>query len=421
LKAAGAAYIVTWLWLAALFVRAPGLLFETNAELVDKMQRNQWWLAGAGLWLPWFAVGLALLLCLALNRVRAFYGARPMGRLALGDRLVANLRNHGGDRSFRASTYWSAIGHLMVILVIPLLLGRGCMEDAYGLPKGSGEQMTVKVEVKRVKKKKEELILNLNSPIVFYRPKLDDSKVLEELKDETENVYVASALQTLGKGGGKGGGWPHGMENARVRFIRLEYDGGDWDQQMGKGADHNLLIEFQKATGFKIAESTEHLPIRQLRRFPKHRAPPFVYITGMGGISVSNADIKTLRWYCLEEGGLIFADNGGGSFNSAFRSLMRRTFPELDWVDIANDDIIYRQPYLFPNGAPPLWHHSGTRALGLKHNGRWIVFYHQGDINDAWQTGHSGVSPHLADQAYKMGINVINYAFNAYYEIHFGE
>ena len=58
----------------------------------------------------------------------------------------------------------------------------------------------------------------------------------------------------------------------------------------------------------------------------------------------------------------------------------------------ANDDIIYRQPFVFPNGAPRLWHHSGNRALGLKHNGRWVVFYHQGDIYDAWKTGHSGAS-----------------------------
>jgi hypothetical protein len=78
-------------------------------------------------------------------------------------------------------------------------------------------------------------------------------------------------------------------------------------------------------------------------------------------------------------------------------------------------------PFLFPNGAPPLWHHSGMRAMGLKYNGRWVVFYHQGDLNDAWQTGHSGAAPHLADQAYKLGINIINYSFNQYYERHFGQ
>jgi hypothetical protein len=116
---------------------------------------------------------------------------------------------------------------------------------------------------------------------------------------------------------------------------------------------------------------------------------------------------------------MIFADNGGGHFNRSFRNLMQRVFPELEWVDIASDDIIFRQPFLFPNGAPPLWHHSGNRALGLKHNGRWVVFYHQGDLNDAWQEGHSGVSEELASQAYRLGVNIVNYAFNKYYERHY--
>ena len=100
---------------------------------------------------------------------------------------------------------------------------------------------------------------------------------------------------------------------------------------------------------------------------------------------------------------------------------MKRVFPDKNWVDIANDDFIYQQPFLFPSGAPPLWHHSGTRALGIKHNGRWIAFYHQGDINDAWQTGGSGVSEATQTQAFKMGINVVNYAFNQYMSHHYDE
>jgi hypothetical protein len=211
------------------------------------------------------------------------------------------------------------------------------------------------------------------------------------------------------------------MENARVRFIRLEYGGGDWDQDMGAGADHNVLIELYKATGFKIADDTESIPIRQLRRFPEDRAPPFVFITGRGRINVSAADVKTLRWYCLEEGGMIFADNGGGSFNHHFRRLMQRVFPNKPWVDIANDDGIFQQPYIFPNGAPPMWSHSGRRAMGIKHQGRWVVFYHQGDLNDAWVDGHNGVNKNVAQQAYKIAFNVMVYAFNQYTSIHFGD
>ena len=116
---------------------------------------------------------------------------------------------------------------------------------------------------------------------------------------------------------------------------------------------------------------------------------------------------------------MLFADNGGGRFNGAFRSLLRRAFPELPVVDIPSDDAIFCEPYEFPNGAPPLWHHSGRRALGVKYEGRWIVFYHQGDINDAWKTGHSGASRSVAMQAYKMGINVMYRAFTQYLALHY--
>ncbi len=57
--------------------------------------------------------------------------------------------------------------------------------------------------------------------------------------------------------------------------------------------------------------------------------------------------------------------------------------------------------------------------MGLKYNGRWILFYHQGDIKDAWKDGHSGASKFLTEQAYKLGVNVVNYSFNQYMDLHF--
>jgi hypothetical protein len=174
-------------------------------------------------------------------------------------------------------------------------------------------------------------------------------------------------------------------------------------------------------TGFNVWPKTESIRIADLMRFPKNRAPPFVYLTGglKGGLNVSQAEAKILRKYCLDLGGMIFADNGGGNFDRVFRASLQRIFPDLSLVDIASDDVLYQQPFLFVDGAPPLWHHSGNRALGIKYKGRWVVFYHQGDINDAWKEGHSGASDHVAMQAYKLGINIINYAFNQYLQSNF--
>ena len=48
--------------------------------------------------------------------------------------------------------------------------------------------------------------------------------------------------------------------------------------------------------------------------------------------------------------------------------------------------------------------------LGIKHQGRWIVLWHPGELKDAWKTGHNGIAPDLAGKAYETGFNIICYA-----------
>jgi len=83
------------------------------------------------------------------------------------------------------------------------------------------------------------------------------------------------------------------------------------------------------------------------------------------------------------------------------------------WVVIPRDDAMYQWPFLL-SGSPPLWHHGGNEALGIKHQGRWAVFYHPGDIGDAWKDGHGGTSRESWDAAYCLGANVICYAVEQY-------
>ncbi len=246
---------------------------------------------------------------------------------------------------------------------------------------------------------------------------IDDEKILREV---TEDILDQEKEARGAKGGlrAHGADWPNGAKDGAVRFIRLKYGGGDWDQDMGRDADYNLLLYFRKTSGLPIAAKTEAIEIDRLRKFPKGQAPPFVYLTGRGKIDVTDREVKTLRWYCLEEGGLLFADSGGRSFDRSFRALCRKVFPDKALRDIASDDPILRHPSPFPNGAPPLWRHSGLRAQGIMHQGRWMVFYHQGELNDAWKTGHSGLSEAMADSAYKLGINVIFYSFTHYLDRH---
>jgi hypothetical protein len=421
LKAGAAGFLLLTLFLWWMVTSIPGQLNAVNSEVYPNYVRNELWVNGVGRVMPWLVFALFTVVVLSRRSVAVFYGA-PESEPRWADKLWANMRSHGAEPGFRKALYWSGGIHFFLIFLVPMLAWWGCDEAPYGVPEGSGTPQIEMVKVKRVKKKPEKkYVLNMNTAVSFYVPKLEDSEVLEEVDKETQNTYEAQKLGKLGQGGGKQGGWPNGMKNARVRFIRLQYDGGDWDQDMGYGADYNLLLKFRDYTGFEIASETESRPIAQLKRFPKNRAPPFVYLTGglKGSINLSNAEIKILREYCLDMGGLLFADNGGGQFDRNFRPLMKRIFPDLPMVEISKDDVIFQQPFSFPNGAPPLWHHSGNNAMGIKYKGRWVVFYHQGDVNDAWKAGHSGASEGVTAQAYKLGVNVINYAFNQYMMLNF--
>ena len=422
MEAAYAAWALAVLGAVRFAFAAPGALCAADYKVFDKLSRNAIWTAALGVTAVVAVFGLVMLLALSLSSVRRFYS---IGGGETADTILSGFRTGGRDPRYRTSWYW-AIGIVVFVLVAPFIF-KGCgWEDPYGLVQGSGAPETQVVKIKKVKKekKKKKYVLNAWSPYIFERAKIDDMKTLDEMLEDTQDEYVAdqnTSKKKLGAGGGNTGGWPKGMKDAKVRFIRLEYAGGDWDQDMGKGSDYNLLLRFNKLTGFPIAKDTESRPIARLGMFPKHYAPPFVFLTGSRGLNVSGAEIKALRTYLVDEGGMLFIDNGGGNFGGAVRQLVKRIFPDKPLIDIPNDDPIFQQPFRFPDGAPPFWHHDGTRAKGVRVGDRLAVFYHPGDINDAWKDGHSGASAEVAEQAYRLGVNIMYYAFNAYYNRHFGK
>ncbi|MFZ4394943.1 MAG: DUF4159 domain-containing protein [Kiritimatiellia bacterium] len=351
-----------------------------------------------------------------------------------GDRFLENLRTNGRAPRFRKGVYTSATLHLMVIVVIPWLLYSvgGCIPP-YKVPKGSGEpvvNVARQIKIKNPKKKKpKKVLVNNNSAILFYHPDFDDSKVESQVEFESRETYVADPQRVMnplgtpktgntGTGSKGKGGWPDGMDGHCVRLIRLEYNCQGWDDGMDSAsrADLNFLDKFKELTGFKVADKVESYPIRYLRSCKKGYAPPFVFITGARSFTISGSDTKIFREYVLG-GGMIFADCSSAEWGNAFRQYVQaQLLPGHAILDIADDDPLFQQPYYFPNGAPPLWHHAGTRVWGVKHNGRWLVYCHPGDLHDAWKTGHSGMDPQRAADAFRVGINVMYYAFTRYLE-----
>ncbi|MEQ2007222.1 MAG: DUF4159 domain-containing protein [Limisphaerales bacterium] len=314
---------------------------------------------------------------------------------------------HGRLRRFIT---WSFCGHAGILLLSVLVMFIPGCKKTYDLVKGSGKPKAMikqmKVEVKKVQRKR--VLVNPNSPIVFEVPPLELTPL--NLKEVTANEYK------IGQGEGAGpAGYAMGREGARFIFVRVRYEGGNWDFNMRNGADENLTKEFGRRARMPVSTIPQDVTLLELGRYVKGRAPPVVFMVGSYAFRFDTREVKAVRNYLLENRGMIFADNGGNQFHSVFLRLMQSVLPEVAAVEIPDDDPIYQAPYPL-NGCPPLWAHSGTRALGWKKDGRWVAFYHQGSISDAWKDTHGGTSAESAEQSYQLGVNILAQAMAGYSE-----
>ena len=280
----------------------------------------------------------------------------------------------------------------------------GCGE-VYEMPAGGGQQKTVAQTVRIQKVVRKKFVVNPFSAIKFEVPPIDEIKL--QLQEVTAHQYV------IGYGEGTGAGFAGGTSKGKVRLIRLEYDGGDWDLNYGPGGDENMLFEYGMLTQQKVSEKSESRRISQLEGFAAEKSPPVVFLTGQKSLSLSNSDVKTLREYLIDKHGMLFASSGSAHFHNQFIANMNRVLPDVRPVPIPLDDTIHRVPFAVPF-LPYVVPHGGKEALGWSMDGRWLVYYHPGDISDAWADGHAGVAPEIYNSCYQLGANVINYGHMEY-------
>jgi hypothetical protein len=311
-----------------------------------------------------------------------------------------------GKKLNQSITVLMSYSGLFTLLVMLLSHVRGC-EELYEMPAGGGKQQTIAQTVKIQKVIKKKFVINPFSSVIFNPPPIDEVKL--QLQEATAHMYA------VGYGQGDGAGFAGGTQRGKVRFIRLEYAGGDWDQDFGVGADLNMLTEYGIRTKQKINTETESRAISQLRNFPIGKSPPFVYMTGQRSISISESERKILREYLLDKHGMIFCDNGGSRhFHNQFVAMMDYVLEgKVEAVAVPLDDPIHSIPYRIPF-LPYVAPHGGKEALGWKVDGRWVAYYSPGDIADAWSDGHAGVKPEVWEYCFQLGTNVIFYAHLEY-------
>lgn len=199
-----------------------------------------------------------------------------------------------------------------------------------------------------------------------------------------------------------------GLTTTAQEIALVKYaGGGDW--YANPTALPNLIAYCNTNINTKIAPKPVTIELSSSALF----LYPFIHITGHGNILFNDTEVNNLRKYLLGGGFLHIDDNYG--LDQYIRREMKRVFPELDFIEISKDHIIFQEPYSFPNGIPKIHEHDNKppQAFGLFKDGKLICLYtYETDLGDGWEDAEVHNNPaEVREKAMRMGANIINYVF----------
>lgn len=189
----------------------------------------------------------------------------------------------------------------------------------------------------------------------------------------------------------------------------LKYNGGgDW--YANPTSVPNLVRFCNEKMGMNISTEVATVEVGS----PDIFTFPLVHMTGHGNVVFSTQEAENLRNYLTGGGFLHISDNYG--LDPFIRPMMKRVFPELEFVELPFGHPIYHQQFDFPNGLPKVHEHDNKppRGYGLFWEGRLVCFYdHESDLGDGWEDPdvHND-SPENRAKALQMGANIVRYVFS---------
>ena len=197
------------------------------------------------------------------------------------------------------------------------------------------------------------------------------------------------------------------QEKVSFKIARLKYDGGgDW--YSNPTSLPNLLEFIRENTNVQVAQKEDVVDAGGTQLFQY----PYVYVTGHGNLTFSDAEASNLRKYLISGGFIHFDDNYG--MDKYIRREMAKVFPDLEWVELPFSHGIYHEQYEFAKGLPKVHEHDGLppMGLGLIFEGRLVCYYtSECDLGDGWEDPavHND-PPEVRKKALEMGTNILLWA-----------
>ncbi len=197
------------------------------------------------------------------------------------------------------------------------------------------------------------------------------------------------------------------QEATQLKIAKLKYGGGgDW--YSNPTALPNLIEFVNQNTTSALAQTEDVVEATGSQLFQY----AYIYATGHGNITFTEAEAKNLRMYLLAGGFLHIDDNYG--MDKFVRRELKKIFPDLELVELPFSHPIFHLHYDFPSGLPKIHEHDGkpAQALALIKNNRIICLYTvESDLGDGWEDASVHNDPEeVRQQALKMGTNIVLYA-----------
>jgi hypothetical protein len=192
------------------------------------------------------------------------------------------------------------------------------------------------------------------------------------------------------------------------KIAKMKYNGGgDWYANRTALPELISFCNKNLGTNFDREEAVVEAGSAEIFNYP------FVYLTGHGNIVFTDQEAENIRKYLIGGGFLHIDDNYG--LDKFIRPQMKRVFPDLEFIELPSEHIIYNQKYKFPAGLPKIHEHDGKRPQGfaLIFKGRIVCYYtFECDLGNGWEVAgtYSSDSEETRQKALKMGANLIQYA-----------
>jgi Domain of unknown function (DUF4159) len=198
------------------------------------------------------------------------------------------------------------------------------------------------------------------------------------------------------------------QQSSKFRIVRLKYGGGgDWYNDVS--SELNMLKFLKENTTIDVELAKEEfVEVGSEKLF----SYPFVFMTGHGNLSFSEAETRNLRRY-LEHGGFLYVDDDYG-LDQAFRREIKKVFPDKDLIEVPFSHEIYHSHFEFTNGLPKIHEHDkkAPQGFGIFHEGRLVLYYtFESNLGDGWADPDVHNDPaHVRRKSLQMGANIIVYA-----------